>query len=162
EPAPDLAAVLPPLGTWGAPGAAGRDGLHVDGIGTAGLPRRARAVVPTGGDDRCPAAVVETARLDLRAVGGLDPRLGLVRVAGDRVPVAWHPQAAQAATMAWPAAVAAGRRALAHELVGAARAMLDLARSHALERVQFGQPIARFQAVRHRLAETLVAIEAAA
>jgi len=82
-------------------------------------------------------------------------------VAGDRVPVAWHPQAAQAATMAWPAAVAAGRRALAHELVGAARAMLDLARSHALERVQFGQPIARFQAVRHRLAETLVAIEAA-
>ena len=39
--------------------------------------------------------------------------------------------------------------------------MLDLAREHALERVQFGQPIASFQAVRHRLAETLVAIETA-
>ena len=39
--------------------------------------------------------------------------------------------------------------------------MLELAREHALERIQFGRPIARFQAVRHRLAETLVAIEAA-
>ena len=38
--------------------------------------------------------------------------------------------------------------------------MLDLARTHALERVQFGRPIARFQAVRHRLADALVAVEA--
>jgi alkylation response protein AidB-like acyl-CoA dehydrogenase len=39
--------------------------------------------------------------------------------------------------------------------------MLALARLHALEREQFGQPIAAFQAIRHRLAETLVAIETA-
>ena len=39
--------------------------------------------------------------------------------------------------------------------------MLALARQHALDRVQFGKPIASFQAVRHRLAETLVAIEGA-
>ena len=32
--------------------------------------------------------------------------------------------------------------------------------THALERVQFGRPIASFQAVRHRLAEALVAVEA--
>jgi len=51
--------------------------------------------------------------------------------------------------------------AMGHELVGAARTMLELARRHALERVQFGQPISGFQAVRHRLAETLVAIESA-
>jgi alkylation response protein AidB-like acyl-CoA dehydrogenase len=51
--------------------------------------------------------------------------------------------------------------AIGYELVGAATAMLELARQHALARVQFGQPIARFQAVRHRLAETLVAIESA-
>ena len=44
---------------------------------------------------------------------------------------------------------------------GSARAMLALARQHALDRVQFGRPIASFQAVRHRLAETLVAIEGA-
>ncbi len=31
---------------------------------------------------------------------------------------------------------------------------------HALDRVQFGRPVAQFQAVRHRLAEALVAVEA--
>lgn len=55
----------------------------------------------------------------------------------------------------------AGRRALAWWLVGSSRAMLELARRHALDRVQFGRPIASFQAVRHKLAETLVAIEGA-
>jgi len=53
------------------------------------------------------------------------------------------------------------RRALGWWLVGSARAMLTLARQHALDRIQFGRPIAGFQAVRHRLAETLVAIEGA-
>ena len=40
--------------------------------------------------------------------------------------------------------------------------MLALARSHALDRVQFGRPLALFQAVRHRLAETLVVAERSA
>jgi alkylation response protein AidB-like acyl-CoA dehydrogenase len=57
--------------------------------------------------------------------------------------------------------MAAGRRALGWWLVGISRAMLSLARQHALDRVQFGRPLASFQAVRHRLAETLVAIEGA-
>ena len=39
--------------------------------------------------------------------------------------------------------------------------MLSLARQHALDRSQFGRPVASFQAIRHRLAETLVAIESA-
>ncbi|GAB89690.1 acyl-CoA dehydrogenase family protein [Gordonia rhizosphera] len=53
------------------------------------------------------------------------------------------------------------RIALGWWLVGTSRAMLDLARGHALARTQFGRPIAAFQAVRHRLAESLVAIEGA-
>ena len=53
------------------------------------------------------------------------------------------------------------RRAVGWWLAGCARAMLALARQHALDRVQFGRPIASFQAIRHRLAETLVAIEGA-
>ena len=57
--------------------------------------------------------------------------------------------------------VAAGRHALGWWLVGAGRAMLALARQHALDRTQFGRPVASFQAIRHRLAETLVAIEGA-
>lgn len=60
-----------------------------------------------------------------------------------------------------PVRLVDARRALGWWLVGSARAMLVLARRHALDRVQFGRPIAAFQAVRHRLAETLVAIEGA-
>lgn len=60
-----------------------------------------------------------------------------------------------------PAALDAGRRALAWWLVGTGRAMLSLARQHAVDRVQFGRRIGSFQAIRHRLAETLVAIEGA-
>jgi hypothetical protein len=60
-----------------------------------------------------------------------------------------------------PVPLAAGRRALGWWLVGTSRAMLSLARQHALDRVQFGRPVASFQAIRHRLAETLVAIEGA-
>lgn len=60
-----------------------------------------------------------------------------------------------------PVPLADCRRALGWWLVGASRAMLALARQHALDRVQFGRPVASFQAIRHRLAETLVAIEGA-
>ena len=74
----------------------------------------------------------------------LDPELPLRRVpGGDAVPLA------------------TGRRALGWWLAGTARAMLVLARAHALDRVQFGRKVASFQAIRHRLAETLVAIEGA-
>jgi alkylation response protein AidB-like acyl-CoA dehydrogenase len=59
------------------------------------------------------------------------------------------------------AALAAGRLALGWWLAGTSRAMLALARQHALDRVQFGRHISSFQAIRHRLAETLVAIEGA-
>jgi hypothetical protein len=60
------------------------------------------------------------------------------------------------------AALAAGRRAVGWWLVGTSRTMLALARQHAMDRVQFGRPIASFQAIRHRLAEALVTIEGAA
>jgi len=60
-----------------------------------------------------------------------------------------------------PVPLAAGRRALGWWLTGTSRAMLSRARTHALGRAQFGRPVAAFQAVRHRLAETLVGIEGA-
>lgn len=60
-----------------------------------------------------------------------------------------------------PVRLVDARRAVGWWLIGSARAMLALARQHALDRVQFGKPIAAFQAVRHKLAETLVAIEGA-
>ena len=81
-------------------------------------------------------------------IGGIDPEGG------------WHTVRVDATTDLDTNAVAWGRRAVGHQIAGASRAMLDLACDHARERVQFGRPIARFQAVRHRLAESLVAIEA--
>jgi alkylation response protein AidB-like acyl-CoA dehydrogenase len=105
------------------------------------------------------ATVVKAATLAPRAVGGIDPALGLVEVGvdldaldGDELSV----------TGSWADATAAAQRAISHEMIGAMRTMLRLAREHALDRIQFDRPISSFQAVRHRLAESHVAIEGAA
>jgi alkylation response protein AidB-like acyl-CoA dehydrogenase len=154
----DLGVVLPPLRRTDPPGSVEGEGVRVGGLALPGVAARDRAVVIAGTGEGSIAAVVGTADLGLRAVHGLDPRLGILEVTGAHVPATSRSDLARTA---WPAAVAAGQRALAHELVGASRTMLGLAREHALERVQFGRPIAGFQAVRHRLAEAYVAIEAA-
>lgn len=52
------------------------------------------------------------------------------------------------------------RVALAVELAGAMRAALDLTVEHVKQREQFGRPLGSFQAIQHRLAEALVAVEA--
>ena len=53
-----------------------------------------------------------------------------------------------------------GRVSVAAMGVGLAQGAFDLASSYAKERVQFGQPIAKFQAVQFRLAEMATEIEA--
>jgi alkylation response protein AidB-like acyl-CoA dehydrogenase len=157
-PAPAVGVVLPPLGGWGAPGRVEGEELAVRGVGTGGLRSHTAAVVVSGADDGHVAAIVETAGLELRPVGGIDPALGMVEVTAARVRQSDRPVVQPAA---WPAALAAGQLAVGHELVGAATQMLRLACDHARERIQFGRPIASFQAVRHRLADTRVAIDAA-
>jgi hypothetical protein len=143
--------VLPPLGSTDPPATLADGVLVVRGLATSALSGRARALVVAGSIGH----VVDAGALERGPVKGIDPRLGLVSVAGqDLEPLASAP-------VGWPAALGAGQRALAHELVGLSRTMLRLAREHALDRVQFDRPIAGFQAVRHRLAESLVAIEAA-
>jgi alkylation response protein AidB-like acyl-CoA dehydrogenase len=51
--------------------------------------------------------------------------------------------------------------ALACELVGVAERALDMARDYALLRTQFGRLIGSFQAVKHKLADVLLEVEAA-
>lgn len=160
------AVVLPALGRWSAPGAWDGDGdadggrLDVRGVGTARLGRldehETALVVARAGESHV-AVEVETATLTRRTVDGLDPSLGLVEVTAG-VAVAG---VRELGPVDWRAVVTLGQLALGHELVGASRRMLELAREHALERIQFGRPIAMFQAVRHRLAETLIAVETA-
>jgi acyl-CoA dehydrogenase len=50
---------------------------------------------------------------------------------------------------------------LAAEMVGSAQQALDMTVAYMNEREQFGGPIGRFQALKHRLADVFVAIDAA-
>jgi alkylation response protein AidB-like acyl-CoA dehydrogenase len=147
--------VLPAFGRHGAPGRASGGQVIVSGLGTARMAGADTALVVTGDTDGHWGVVIPTGLLRVTPVGGVDPRSGLVSVEGTDVP------AEDRAPVDWTRALTAARVALAHELIGASRAMLVLARDHALTRVQFGHPIGFFQAVRHRLADSLVAVEAA-
>ena len=62
----------------------------------------------------------------------------------------------------WPALEQALQRAavaLAAEQLGGAQRCLDLAVDYARERVQFGRPIGSFQAIKHKCADMMVAVE---
>jgi hypothetical protein len=163
EPDADAAFVLPAFRGHAAPGRTSERnpanrGLTVRGIGTARMVKAGQAFVVAADGDGHQAAAVPTEHLRIQPVAGVDPRLGLVTVEGDDVPTTgWSADV----TAQWPHLVAVGQLALSYELIGASRAMLRLAREHALTRIQFGAPISSFQAVRHRLAECLLAIESA-
>jgi hypothetical protein len=156
EPRADLAVLLPPFAAWDPPGRVAGNDLQADGLATARAARAPELLVVGASASEPWAVVVPAASAQVRGVRGIDPRGGL-RAVRVRCGAAG---ATRPGPAAWSSAVALGRRALAHQIAGASRTMLDLARTHALERVQFGRPIARFQAVRHRLAEALVAVEA--
>jgi len=53
----------------------------------------------------------------------------------------------------------AGALLVAAEMVGAADAVLELTRSYACDRVQFGKPIGSFQAVKHPLVDLMMGVE---
>ncbi len=154
---PGPAVVLPAPGCWRPPADLRHGKLTVQGLASPRIVERGAALVVATAADGDVAVTLDAAELDVRQVSGMDPWLGLVEVTGTCPAGA----AEHLAPDLWPQAARTGQLALSHELVGAAGAMLELARAHALERVQFGHPIGSFQAVGHRLADTLVAIEAA-
>ncbi len=154
---PDTAVVLPLLRTWSPPGLVESGRCAVAGLGTATLTAQSKALVMATTLEDSVACEVPVAALVVRPIEGIDPALGLLAVGGNVEPDRWSP----ISPALWDEAIALGQLALSHELIGAARTMLELARQHATERVQFGRPIAMFQAVRHRLADSLIAIEAA-
>jgi hypothetical protein len=155
---PGTGVVLPALGHWGPPGELVGDTLVVGGLASPSLMGRENALVVSRLNGTDVSVIVPTVDLVLRPVHGLDPDLGLVEVTSNGVRIDAPPGPLSAP---WSSSVALAQLALGHELVGVARKMLELARQHALERAQFGQTISKFQAVRHRLAETMVVIDAA-
>lgn len=150
-----MAALLPALGSAAAPGLRRGDVVHVSGVTVEAIDEAEPILVAVR--DGAWHFTITTAlqTLERRPVAGIDPAFGLVSVTGD-LDVGDYPEVVD-----WDVAASLGQIAIGHELVGASRRMLEMAREHALDRVQFDRPIAGFQAVRHRLAEALVAIEAA-
>ncbi len=150
--------MLPVVGRSEPPGTVDGDLVHVRGLAPGALGDEQDALVVTSDGAGLGVATVPTTSLRMRPVAGIDPSLSLLEVTADAVKTG---VARELADTGWTDAIALGRLALAHELVGASRAMLELACEHARGRIQFDRPIASFQAVRHRLAETLVAVEMA-
>ncbi len=118
----------------------------------------------TRGDDGGGAFVVSRSDVRLEPIDALDPTRPLARVALDGVRIG----ADRALGAPGPATAAAVRRAvevaamaLAVETVGAAQAIFDITLAYAKQREQFGAPIGSFQAIKHKFADMLVALERA-
>lgn len=88
--------------------------------------------------------------------GGFDTALGLQRAI-----ISGGAGAIVADASVHERAIAAGRRALASQMVGASAQMLDDTLAYVKERRQYGRAIGSFQTVKHRLADVNVAITAA-
>ena len=156
EPPAEVAVVFPPFGGWDPPGHVDGGRVRVVGVATARAASARELLVACTAGSGLRAVRVAPAEADITTAHGIDPDGGLHMVRVD-APAA---DARALDPVAWDSAVASGRRAVARQIAGASRAMLELARTHAVERIQFGHPVAGFQAVRHRLAEALVAVEA--
>jgi alkylation response protein AidB-like acyl-CoA dehydrogenase len=118
----------------------------------------------TGGDEGVGAFVVSRADVRLDPVDTLDAsrpvaRVALdgVRIGRDRVLGEPGPTTAAAIRRAVDVAVTA----LAVETVGAAQSIFDITLAYAKQREQFGAPIGSFQAIKHKFADMLVALERA-
>lgn len=124
----------------------------VDGLALAGAERAARFVCLDG--DAITA--IDAELVTLSPAGGFDPALALSTVDFDR-----RRAESIAGADALERAVAAGRRALASQIVGAVQQMLTDTLAYVSERHQYGRAIGSFQTVKHRLADVRVAATAA-
>jgi alkylation response protein AidB-like acyl-CoA dehydrogenase len=118
----------------------------------------------TTGDDGVGAFVVPRTDVALTPIDALDATRGIADVALDGVRVA----ADRVLGTPGPAVAAGLRRALeeatvalAVEMVGTCQAIFDVTLEYAKQREQFGVPIGSFQAIKHKFADMLVALERA-
>jgi len=100
--------------------------------------------------------MVDADAVALSPINGFDSTLQLSKTSVDDRRSETIADAATAAR-----AVAAGRRALASEMVGAVEQMLTDTVDYVRERHQYGRAIGSFQSVKHRLADVKVAATAA-
>lgn len=148
--------VLPRLNSSAVPGRYDGESVVVDGVLAAGA---GPILVPAVSDGDIVFAVCEAP--ELAAGDPLDPTAGWTRLAGTFTVTEQLSPSGHTASQSWPLMVAAGRRALTYELLGAAQAMLAMTVDHVTSRQQFGQALGSFQAVKHQLADVHLWIEVA-
>lgn len=134
------------------------DPVIINAVVSSRIDRAAVAILATDIFPHTQVAAIEAKWVRVPMPRGIDPdrayRHLSIRVRPDEL----EPMEADGD---WETAMTVGRMALARQLIAGARWMLAEARQHALDRVQFGRPVASFQAIRHKLAESLVLIEGA-
>jgi len=116
------------------------------------------------GTDGVVALVVPRAALTVTPIRALDATRGLVTLGLDGVRVdddrrLGEPGPETAARLR--RAVEEATVALATEIVGACQTIFDVTLEHAKQREQFGVPIGSFQAIKHKFADMLIALERA-
>jgi alkylation response protein AidB-like acyl-CoA dehydrogenase len=117
-----------------------------------------RLALVVADDDRDGAeaiALLERGDWSLAQAATIDETRPLARVRIERADVAGRLVLAPAGTLATAFATAAA------ELVGLSDALLKMSVEYAKERQQFGAAIGSFQAIKHRLADVLIAVERA-
>jgi alkylation response protein AidB-like acyl-CoA dehydrogenase len=119
---------------------------------------------PNAEGDNVGAFVVPRAEARVDPIDAFDASRPLARVTldglrvdADRVLGVPGPATAAAVSRA----VEVATTALAVETVGAAQAIFDITLAYAKQREQFGEPIGSFQAIKHKFADMLVALERA-
>lgn len=154
---PDLAAQTAPPGTV-LPG----DVVKIRGLALCGAERAERfAIALTRPDGQVATATIAAgaaAAMRHTPISGFDPDLHLTAINGE-LPLREMEMAPERGR--WPNALSAAHRALGHEMIGVIERMMETGVEHVATRRQFGKPIASFQAVKHRLADVYVALEAA-
>ena len=142
-----------PVAVTSSPG-----GFRLDGVKRHVLHGgRADDIVVVAGDD---AFVVPGQVVDASAMNSVDASRGVDTVVLDGVEIGDDRRLPGGAART-ARALQEARVALAAETVGACQSIFDVALEHAKTRVQFGVPIGSFQALKHKFADMLIAIERA-
>jgi alkylation response protein AidB-like acyl-CoA dehydrogenase len=116
------------------------------------------------GDAGISAVVVPRPALSLQPIDSLDPTRSLARITLDGVrvtPDRMLDGAGGATAAGLRRAVEEATAALAIETVGTCQSIFDITLDYVKQREQFGVPVGSFQAVKHKFADMLIALERA-
>jgi alkylation response protein AidB-like acyl-CoA dehydrogenase len=115
----------------------------------------------TGGDDGVGAVVVPVDAVRSRPLAVIDGSRRLVQIEFDDVRVDADRVLGNGSAAALRRAIEEATVGLALEMVGTAQTVFDVTLEYAKQREQFGVPIGSFQAIKHKFADMMIAVERA-